>query len=1532
MRGSTCSFVTSIWGVLLAAGVHAQEAPRLRGRVLDADGRPVASATVSAVRTPAGWEPSAVPGSSLPDDVLAKATTGSDGAYAIDAAKIPRGPFPLRVDAPGRAPLLFTDERIAFGAPALPQAHDVTLPGAVTVEGLLLDPRGAPAPKVRVTVRVTGEAACVTTTRSTGDGRVRVEGLPGSGHALFVADSGDGALARLSVILPRAGSLRVALHLEAPHVVTGTIVSDDAEPKPVAGARIVLLANERAAGALSWWSGGASSGIVVGEAASSADGTFAAIVPSAGDAFLAQPGFSVMPLRPGRNVARRRAPTAGTVVDETGAPVRGARVKLHEYPITTFTDEHGAFTLPDGGVSVASPTDARAKSTVRDAPARVVLPRPRALAGIVVAPASDGGEPRPVARAVVRTGGVETWDAITATDAAGRFEMTLPARGTRLIAASGALTTVTDLAPDAAMPLRIVLAPASSLKVAVTRDGKPAPGASVVATSATRPFVRFTSATDAKGVAPFTLPATSFVLRARTDEARADDAERVAGSGATGDPLKLLPIGRVKARCVDAKGPIEGVLVTAPGRSMARRMGAGTMTFWNAPEPAAGTGPDGIAILDDLVVGECTALTLRRPGLAPKEVDCARAAAMPGGATLDVVMERGASVRGVVRDPAGNPVPGAMVTARPDATTSAAAGDPRRRWLRGANGVAQAFATAAGAYRIDDIPAGRVELVASADHFLASEPLPADLASGAEAETDIVLRAGASIRGVVLTGKGQPAAGAHVHARPADWSRAQGPRGTGTVATAVAESDGSFEIDGLDPALARVVVASLDGNESEPMVVTPGGDDVSITLRNGGVIEGRLLGGDDLGEPARVSCTGAPEGGADAMAESAGAFVVRGLKAGTWSCTATAGDVAEGTTEGIVVKEGETTSATIRMGPRTLQDVLVRDAVTGEPIAGARVTGGSAQVTTDAQGHARLAVTSWGGTPTVYASATGYRQSQARVPSPKAAVLELRLSKAAAIRGIVTDAQDQPVAGITVGSAVAGSATTDTQGAFELTPSWRVVTRTTLLAERTRDGVLERGRLDVEVPPEGLSGIVLRLESQALGSAMVIVTDEAGPVVGATVMLAHESSEGRLDVRSVRQTQERGEGRAATGVTDEEGSFLGESLRPGTFTILAGRPDETTLRASGTVEVAPGARATAAVRIAGGSMVTGTVVRNGRPQPGAMVSVSGMNGAGRPEGQLAGGVSGPDGGFSLGPVAKTVTDVIISAELTGNAWDTKSEVRAVAGGPPVTIDLSDAGFTGTVVSGGLPVSAANVKADRRGAPGNASARTRPDGTFELKSLTPGGIYDVSAALEGKAPVSVVATAPASGTIALGVLELRDDAIAGTARAADGRALTSFLLFLVRPDGSRLPRATVDVAPDGSWSAGAPASERLAYRASADGLASVLGTIEPGATPAIVFPVGATLAVSVDDGDPVPGAGVRVVSWNGIPADDHLVARVPPSPLGWQARTDETGTIALQPMPAGAWVIAAHRDGREGQASVTLADGDRQGMTIRLPER
>jgi hypothetical protein len=269
-----------------------------------------------------------------------------------------------------------------------------------------------------------------------------------------------------------------------------------------------------------------------------------------------------------------------------------------------------------------------------------------------------------------------------------------------------------------------------------------------------------------------------------------------------------------------------------------------------APPPAAffeGTvlGPDGKPVADSVIVVSAPAdpvppiivrtgadgrfkVQARRRGPHTIRIEARGLAAqriekVVPGAPLRVTLARGGSIEGVVREAGGGQaVAGARVEAREDGMLFAAP-----LWEPEV-GVVATQTDAKGLFKLEGLARGRHTVTAS--NRAAGRASQAGVPLGGRVE--LLLVAGPSIGGRVLTPDGKPAAGAAVRAESEMWS--------GKVWSAVTDAGGRFDISGLAPGEYRLIAHHKDW-----AVAIVGG----VRLERAGDVEADLV----LSAPVRVT-------------------------------------------------------------------------------------------------------------------------------------------------------------------------------------------------------------------------------------------------------------------------------------------------------------------------------------------------------------------------------------------------------------------------------------------------------------------------------------------------------------------------------------------------------------------------------------------------------------------------------------------------------------------------------------------------------
>lgn len=210
--------------------------------------------------------------------------------------------------------------------------------------------------------------------------------------------------------------------------------------------------------------------------------------------------------------------------------------------------------------------------------------------------------------------------------------------------------------------------------------------------------------------------------------------------------LVLAPPAHLEGRVVDAEEePLEAFRILAV-RQVPSTMGA--IGIESRRESFERTG--GRFRIAGLAGGEWV-LHAFADGYAPAETAPLAVPPPVDGAELRLVLERSATISGTVVSPEGAPVAGAFVTLRGEGPAWAAS-------LGRGPRPAATHSDAAGLFHLQDLPAGEHALVAGAEGFAQSDPVPVEVAVGEDLTgIELVLHAGGTIEGQAFQ-DGEPAA------------------------------------------------------------------------------------------------------------------------------------------------------------------------------------------------------------------------------------------------------------------------------------------------------------------------------------------------------------------------------------------------------------------------------------------------------------------------------------------------------------------------------------------------------------------------------------------------------------------------------------------------------------------------------------------------------------------------------------------------------------------------------------------------------
>ncbi|MEZ6197322.1 MAG: sigma-70 family RNA polymerase sigma factor [Planctomycetota bacterium] len=686
----------------------------------------------------------------------------------------------------------------------------------------------------------------------------------------------------------------------------------------------------------------------------------------------------------------------------------------------------------------------------------------------------------------------------------------------------------------------------------VDPEGRPIPGAAV--TTRAFPWSRLgvlspRSGEAREGETTSTAADGTFVLRhergdvVELEVSHPDYSRRRFGRRVAGERVEIVlhPERSLRVRVRDDAGePLERA----------------TVRLWREDENGEGidrregrTGADGEVVFDQLAPGAYRVMS-RHVACTPTPFASVALEVAPGGVqTQDVVLPRGAEIRGSVRDESGAPVTGALV---------------RVNWSgEGTETDGEGYFVCPGGPR-DDRTICTLKVVAPG---FALEQV--DLGPGVR-ECDVILRPGDTVRGRCVDGEGRALAGVRVSmigSNLAGMSQFVDP------GAAVSDARGEFELRDVSRRTPHVLIFEAEGRgrrhlDLDPRPEGPGVIEIGeVRLVPGFVLSGRIV--DTEGTPAadaRVRLVGAnadraarrPVGAGpaeefyggheDRRPDDLGRFVFTDLPAGSFELVVTRRG-GERVVREIVIEEADPAEVEIVLAPRRGVAALVVDA-SGAPVKDLPVSLLNGRVVavssrTDAKGRVAFAGVPGGElTFTAGGAFSGYRPTTG-VPAEIDGEVRIVVEREVRLEGRVIGPDDEALAGFEIEVRFEGgrieTAMSHFDGTFAIDgPAGRpaILELTGQHSEAMAPGMFTMvaseyvGKLEGVAAPA--SGLVLRAE-RAVGdkSLRVIVVDPEGrPVPGAEV---HGAPHGEY----------------RTFVADEEGSVSFRELRPIAFNLSA---------------------------------------------------------------------------------------------------------------------------------------------------------------------------------------------------------------------------------------------------------------------------------------------------------------------------------------------------------------------------------------------
>ncbi|MFN0059026.1 MAG: sigma-70 family RNA polymerase sigma factor [Planctomycetota bacterium] len=619
--------------------------------------------------------------------------------------------------------------------------------------------------------------------------------------------------------------------------------------------------------------------------------------------------------------------------------------------------------------------------------------------------------------------------------------------------------------------------------------------------------------------------------------------------------------------------------------------------------------------------------------------------------TVDVKMEEGAFVEGIVLDPDGHPVAGAAV-ATLGSSLSFSEGSARISIVRGPDGedVLQGFDMRSGhtvrtgvdgRFRIEGLPLQPTMLEARHDDFAA---VRREGVAPNSRDVELRLTDGGRVVGVVLDPNGKGVVGATVRSLMSD-----------PVIATKTDDSGRFVLEHLEPGTVQLE-ARADGfprKRSARLTIVDGEEiaGVEIVLEEGVTVTGLVL--DPDGKPLADARLSFKRGGAmlmmseDARTDAEGRFSAKGLRRGLdYSARATHPKYLQQALETFTADASSIDLGTVTLRRGAMLSGKVVD-VAGEPLAGASVSAGTpagelgqvefeavevaiapdirggpvgafrgatSVVTTDANGLFTLAPLD-AGEYTVNVRMPGYVPLNGEVialaEGQHVGELTYTLGQGSEILGVVVNARGEPIAGAQVSATEASSgphAAFDSHG--------RNTTTTSESDGSFRLAGLDASRYRVtakfsDFAPADAAGVA------AGESALKLVLLEKGSLVG----VVHDAATREPVAQFSLRLESAGPGRggvmppmpAGMGVSfGDFGGFGGDAqeytdgvfskpnVNPGDYTLVVSAPNF--VSAELPVRVESGRETTIEVLLEHGGAIEGFVVdRDGKPIAGASV-------------------------------------------------------------------------------------------------------------------------------------------------------------------------------------------------------------------------------------------------------------------------------------------------------------------------------------------
>jgi protocatechuate 3,4-dioxygenase beta subunit len=961
-----------------------------------------------------------------------------------------------------------------------------------------------------------------------------------------------------------------------------------------------------------------------------------------------------------------------------------------------------------------------------------------------------------------------------------------------------------------------------------------------------------------------------------------------------------------------------------PGARVEARPGG---TFPNPWDPGAG-----------LIAATADAKgAFRLEGLSPKAYGVTATARGYGraqnpsavaGRRVELFLFPGSSVRGVVRGPAGEPIPGAVVRVeggmRPMVAGPPSVTDP------------------AGRYEMLGVPPGVYRVMAHHKDWALGLASGVAVDRQADVELDFRLDRGVKVTGRLIDTAGRPLQG---RIAPQEIAGETSLWALGEILRTEAGADGRFSLDHV-PAGEHALAAEARGYGVKRVEVSAGARPVDlgdIVLEPGSTIRGRVR--DKAGLPigqAQLWAFAMGRGGmrVEATSEPDGTFVLAGLPGGALRVTARASGYG---TANLTASAATETLDVVLEAAGTVTGLVVDEA--GRPVESFQA---DASPTRREQGGmvmraGGLMDNSGGdGRFTLYDLAAGEYVVEVSAPERGRAVVSavkvtaggstdvgrLTLTAGGIVRGQVVDAAGSPIPGATVAVSAGerfwgpdrSTGMTDGTGAFEV----RGVNPGIVTASATHPSFAAGEVTGLEVDPARPAEARIVLTQ---GGRIEGVARRRGnlPVAGATVQALSE----RANRRPLQEPTHA--------VTAADGSFWMDHVPPGRMRVtLMAREGASTWTSSQSREVEVQEGQTASVEFLSREIaVSGRVTRGGGPVPGVRLSLRSSRSMTM--------MFGSPGMAALPPGPQRMTAVTREDGAYEMLVDEPGQFRAhfeSSDGrnlPQRMVEVPDAdAFSLDFEFSGIPLAGVVVDRDREqpvanatifasptqgGAPGGATDTTGPDGRFQLD--VDAGEYRVNARAEGYGRATQEVTVGPSGLADVRLVVARGASLRGRVLDIRGRPAANVDVYVSPVDDERGSGGFANSLPDGSFTVdGLDVRAYSVFAGSSTGTGfGVFGPVNPGDRDVVVrlrLPGRVRVTVLGPEGGPMKDANPRVASVNGLRYS---------GPMGGGV-TDASGTVEFDAM-AGTLDIVATRPKLAGRATVGVSEGGTAAVEITL---